>query len=418
MAIFLFVTLLILLLFQVGVAFFSKDKRQLWSPTVFLSVYLMYYIIVPFLKGGGIASESAQVYLLFGAILFYIIFQVAFLFIPTRYSFPKVNALVNENNAFTVAIVLFVLAFIGNGLFNGFGLSVLSSSSREDIFFDDEGSYGHTQMYITYLISLFAFSCSLVYVAKKKITPLLLVLAIISLAIYIIGGFRYRILIFAVVFVVVYYLYPYARRVNIIAVLPIAIVLYLLMGVIENTRMYGQGLDLEALTEIRESGEVKAARENVLVYEFSAECMKRYDVDDFLLLEPAFNALCSPLPRSIFPWKPKGTYMRDANIRIYGTIAHGSAFLNITEAYVSFGWLGIIFYALFLGWLSRVFWTNYLANSGSVGAIVLLALYNGTLYQIIARGYMAQALTTFLYYVVIPFLLVMLYNFVMRLVKQ
>lgn len=414
MSIFLFVCLLVLLSIQVLTAVFSKDKRQIWSPAVFLCVYFAYYIVVPFLKGGGIASDRAQVLLILGVILFFVVFQLTFLFLPGKYSFPKLNALINEKKALRIALILFFVAFVGNGIFNGFGISILSTNSREDIMFDENESFGHIEMYITYLISLFAFSCPLVYVAKKKITPLLVLLVIVSTAVYIIGGFRYRILVFFVVLAVVYYLYPVARRINWFFVLPMVAALYFLMGVIETTRMYGQGLDINALSELRESGEYKDTKENVLVYEFSASCMEKYKVEEFLLFEPFANAICSPLPRSLFPWKPKGTYMREANIKIYGTVAHGNAFLNITEAYLSFGWLGIIFYALFLGWLSKVFWTNFLANSRSVGAILLLALYNGTLYQIIARGYMAQALTTFLYYVVVPFLLVMLFNFLTK----
>ncbi|MCQ2139763.1 MAG: hypothetical protein MJZ09_05265 [Bacteroidales bacterium] len=418
MAIFLLVLLSLLMAFQLSVAVISKDKKQIFSPAIFLSIYLTYYIVLPFLKGGGNASEKAQILLIAGALIFYIVFQIAFQYLPGKYSFPKVNSLLTTDNSFIIAIVLFMIAFVGNGIFNGFGVSILSSNSREDIIFDEGDSFGHIEMYVTYLISLFTFACPLIYISKKRITPLLLVMMVISMAIYIIGGFRYRILVFFVVFAVVYYLYPTARRINLFIVLPLVIALYLLMGVIETTRMYGQGLDAAALKELTQSGEIREAREDVLVYEFSAECMDRYKVDDFILFEPLVNAVCSPLPRSIFPWKPKGTYMREANMKIYGTVAHGNAFLNITEAYISFGWLGIILYALFMGWLSRVFWSNYLSNSSSIGSIVLLALYNGTLYQVIARGYMAFALTTFLYYIVIPFILVLIYNFIMRLVKQ
>ena len=77
---------------------------------------------------------------------------------------------------------------------------------------------------------------------------------------------------------------------------------------------------------------------------------------------------------------------------------------------MSFWWVGIIFYAAFLGWLSKIFWNNYLLNPSSLGAIVLLGLYNATLYQIIARGYMAQALTTFIYYVFVPFWLIFIFE--------
>ena len=186
------------------------------------------------------------------------------------------------------------------------------------------------------------------------------------------------------------------------------------MGVMEAARMYGRGLDISVVTEIQRTGEIKEASENLMVYEFSAECMDKYDLEDLILFEPVANAVLMPIPRALFPWKPKGTYMRDANIKIYGTITRGNAFLNITEAYVSFGWFGILIYAWFLGWLSKLFWNNYVRNKESIGAVALLGLYNATLYQIIARGYMAQALTTFIYYVFMPFWLLMILQKIMN----
>lgn len=418
MSVFLFVVVLLLILTQFIRAFSSKDKRQIWSPSVFLSIYLSYYIIVPYFRGGGTASEKGQIMLLAGTALFYLVFQAVFVFSKKKYTFPKLNSLFQENNELFLAVILFIVAFLGNGIFNGFDISILSGNSLEDIYFDESSAYGHSDQYIAYLISLFPVSCSLLFAAKKRITPLLLILMLVALSIYVIGGFRYRILIFFIVFATFFYLYPKVRGINYFVVIPVFLVVYFSMGVIEKTRMYGQGLDANALLELRESGNISESEENMFVYEFSAECMGRYKVEDFLLFEPLANAVCSPLPRSLFPWKPKGTYLREANIRIYGTISRGCAYLNITEAYLSFGWLGIIIYALVLGLLSRMVWTNYLANSGSIGAILLLGLFNGTLYQIIARGYMSQALTTFIYYVVIPFFLAAVYKFLTRSVKR
>lgn len=394
----------------------SKDKSLIWQPTTFLIVYLSYYVLVPYMKGGqnvisggGVnASEYSQTLLLFGTLLFYLVFRFVYnRSIPKR-EFRYFNSLITENNAIRYSVTLFALAFVGYGIFNGFSLSIFSAGSNSDMAFNEEGSYGHTEMYITYLISLFTFSCAVVYGIKQKLSGWFVIMIILSIIIYIIGGFRYRILMLFVTVFTVMYLFPKPRNIKYHIVIPVFLLMYAFMGIMEAARMYGKGLDIAAVTEIQKTGEIKEASENMMVYDISAKCMEEYGFEDYIYFEPITTAVLMPIPRALFPWKPKGTYIRDANLKLYGTIEHGNAFLNITEAYISFGWLGIILYAWFLGWLSKMFWNNYKRNANSIGAVVLLALYNAALYQIIARGYMAQALTTFVYYVFMPFWIIML----------
>lgn len=406
----LFIILITLFLIEVLPLIFSEDKAMIWSPMTFLCVYLTYYILIPYLNGGAGASIEGQTYLLFGTLLFYIVFKLVFKLVKTEFVFTSYNSAIYRNNAKNIALLLFVLAFIGYGVYKGFSLSVFSEVSREDLVFDKNASYGHSEMYILNLISVFTTACALLYAYKNKINILFLFVLFLTLIIYIIGGFRYRILLLFVTVLTVIYLYPYPRNVKYHIIVPLFIIIYLGMGVMEATRMYGKGLDQKRLVELKQKGTIKESKENMLVYEFSAECMSKYTLNDLILFEPISTAICMPIPRSIFPEKPKGDYLRNANIKVYGTITRGNAFLNITEAYLSFWWVGIIFYAAFLGWLSKIFWNNYLLNPSSLGAIVLLGLYNATLYQIIARGYMAQALTTFIYYVFVPFWLIFLFE--------
>lgn len=408
MSLILFVILLVLFAIDVLPNVFSKNKASIWSPITFLCVYLAYYVLMPYIKGGTNASEEGQTYLLLGTFLFYVVFRFVFKNVSPTHIFASFNKAIDPHNATKVALWLFVIAFIGYGIFNGFSLSVFSNASRDDLVFNENGSYGHSEMYITYLISIFTFSSALLYASKGKVNLLFLFIVFLSVIIYIIGGFRYRILILLVTVSTVVYLYPNPKRIKYHIIVPLAIIVYLGMGVMEATRIYGKGLDLQRILELQKSGKVKEASENMMVYEFSAECMEKYNIDDLILFEPIATAICMPIPRSIFSAKPKGEYMREANMKIYGTITTGNAFLNITEAYVSFWWFGIIFYAAFLGWLSKLFWSNYLRNSSSMGAVILLGLYNAALYQIIARGYMAQALTTFVYYVFMPYWLIFL----------
>ena len=394
----------------------SKDKSLIWQPTTFLIIYLSYYVLLPFFKGGqnvisgggSDASDYSQMLLLLGTLLFYLVFRLVYDKSRPKIEFRRLNSLLTENNVIRCSVVLFALAFVGYGIFNGFSLSIFSADIKTDMVFNEEGSYGHTEMYITYLISLFTFCCAVVYAIKQKISALFVIMIVLSLIIYIIGGFRYRILMLFVTVFTVMHLFPKPKNIKYQIVVPLFLVMYAFMGIMEAARMYGKGLDISAVTEIQKTGEIKEASENMMVYDISAKCMEEYDFEDYIYFEPIATAALMPVPRALFPWKPKGTYIRDANLKLYGTISHGNAFLNITEAYISFGWFGIIIYAWFLGWLSKLFWYNYKKNLNSIGAVALLALYNAALYQIIARGYMAQALTTFIYYVFMPFWIIML----------
>ena len=127
--------------------------------------------------------------------------------------------------------------------------------------------------------------------------------------------------------------------------------------------------------------------------------MEKYEYEEPLYFESIITALTMPLPRSVFPWKPDAQYLRDANLRVLGTLDHGAAYLNFVEGYLSFGWLGIVFNGFSIGFLSRIFWDNYRRNRKSIGAILFLSLYNSVLYMFISRGYLAQELVVFIYFI-------------------
>lgn len=405
-----FIILSLLIIGNVVPKMLCNDKKHIWSPVVFVSVYLSYYTLLPYVKGVETVTEQEASLLLLATILFYLSFTVAFYCLIPKISFRKYNEFFNRNNSFKIAILLFGIAFLGYGIYNGFSLTIVSTAATKNMEFSKDAAYGHTEMYVVHLISLFAFSCSLLYAAKQKFSVLFFILFGLSLIIYVIGGFRYRILVLLVSVFTVRYLYPCPKKINYYVILPIIAVTYLSMGVMESTRMYGRGLNEKALDKITRSGKIKDASENMNVYEFSAKCMNRYDINNVIGLEPLKTALSMPIPRSVFPSKPKGDYLRKANVSVYGTVSRGNAFLCITEAYVSFWWLGVVVYGFFLGWLSKVFWNNYLNNLSSIGAVVLLGLYNGILYVFISRGYMAQDLTLFVYYILVPIWAVLLCN--------
>ena len=379
---------------------FSRDKAKIFSPVVFFCVYLTYYIVLPsmgsdvdFLTGKKIEGEWM---LLLGAILILLAFLVGYNFRVKRLYFKKTMAVYNEDNTITIAIIVFAISFVLNGLFNGFTLSFIRYQDIGGAFNEDD-AFNHAEMYLTNFISLFPAAIALLLSKKKPyIAIAFLILASI---IYLIGGFRYRLLVLFVVLFVYYHLFPHPKRIKYKFWIPLVLVFYLSMGIIESTRRYGGGLDLEAIENLSEGDlSLTKARENEMVYAFSAAVMEKYSEREHIYFEPFFTAALMPIPRALFPWKPDGGYLRDANMAVYNTLEYGNAFVNISEAYMSFGWLGIILYGLVIGYLSKVFWITYKRNPNSIVSIVLLGCYNGFLYVLVSRGYLAQTFINYVYY--------------------
>ena len=119
----------------------SKDKSLIWQPTTFLIIYLSYYFLLPFFKGGqnvisgggSDASDYSQMLLLLGTLLFYLVFRLVYDKSRPKIEFRRLNSLLTENNVIRCSVVLFALAFVGYGLFNGFSLSIFSADSKTDM---------------------------------------------------------------------------------------------------------------------------------------------------------------------------------------------------------------------------------------------------------------------------------------------
>ena len=137
---------------------------------------------------------------------------------------------------------------------------------------------------------------------------------------------------------------------------------------------------------------------------------------DLIFLEPVWCALTMPIPRSVYSSKPNADYLRKAQDRVFGTTSMGAANLNFVEGYMSFGWIGVCLYGLIFGMLSKIYWNNYINNRNSVAAIIMLAVYNGMTYFIISRGYLAGAVTAFVFYMLVPFWMIIVVRFLLKAV--
>lgn len=387
----------------------SSKQYAIWSPITMITLTLFYYIVMPSfnqLNLYGANTVSGQHLFYIGAVIFYLCVMIGFSF-KQKDHFKRWNNILSERNAQSSGIMLFIIALVCYIPFRGF---------RTTIWAEDSYMLADRTGFVSYfidLISLFCASCGLLFMhyraSKKQVVkgiPFFMVLYM-TIIMYIVGGFRYRLVHLILSLATVYHLYPKPRRLNYSLIIIVAAVAFIGFAIMDVSRRYGAGIDREAALSVSLYETKGGARENKDVCCYSIVTMDDYDRNGgYVFFEPIVNAILMPIPRAVFPWKPDGDYMRIAQVRSLGSWENGCAFLCFVEAFISFGWLGIIIYGLFIGWVSGLFWSNYKRNANSMGAILLLALFNGFCYFWLSRGYLGGNLTNFLYYVIVPFWLI------------
>lgn len=391
----------------------SHDKSVIWSPLTFICLTLIYYIVLPSISGLSLygAGNNENQYLFYMAsCLFYGSILIGFSK-KTKAHFKRWNLYFNAENAKIFGICIFIFGLICYVPFRGF---------RTTVWAEDAGMLADRTGFVSYfidLISIFCGACGLLYMDYKykhnKISKgwAFFVVLYLTIVVYIVGGFRVRLVFLILSLGTIYHLYSTPRSINYKLLIPMAIVVYLGFAVMDTARQYGAGISKDALGNISLNDAEKGARENMDVCCFSIIVIDHYaSYDEYVYFEPIVNAICMPLPRALFPWKPDGEYARKVMVKTIGSSADGAVCLSIGEAFFSFGWLGVVLYGLFMGWLAKMFWENYKRNPQSMGAILLLAVFNGFCYQWISRGYLASNFNSYIYYVIMPFWLTALFR--------
>lgn len=388
----------------------NKNHGALFNPIIFVCIYYTYYVIIPyFFSEGNIYRDmntSGISYLIWGTLLSMIFIIIGYRCHYTILDVSRVNNLYTEKNSLCIAIILFSIGFLGYTIFNGFSFNVVRM--QEEMVDSVSNVFNHTDSYVTNLVSLFPIAICLAFYKQKKY--LAFFMSIVASICALTSGTRWKFVLLLLPFVVFFHLYPKVRKINWKVWIPAFCIFYFSMGVIELTRNYGSGLDIQKLQNLDTEDMTQGASEKEFVYYFSAKVMDVYSNEEPLYFESLYTALTMPIPRAIFPWKPDAQYLRDTNLKVFGTVSHGAAYLNIVESYLAFRWIGIIVNGLFLGLLCGAFWRNYQKNNKSIGAIIFLGLFNGVLFVLISRGYLAQELQVFVYYIFIVHWISLLIN--------
>lgn len=381
----------------------SDNYAMIWSPINMISLVYIYYTIIPyFYTGNGAFAVDEKTYhgYLFhiASLLSYIFVLIGFIQKTNKKGFSQWNIFFNDDNTKLYGLCLCAIGFICYSIVHGFNFTMVSTGNVQT------SNCGYAY-YLDSLIELFPVGVGLLLCAwKRKKTRIWAFLVIwLCFVTLVLRGSRGRMIMTLIPMLVVWHTYPAAKRVKYLAMFAIMVFLYLFFAVMDSARTYYGGINLEQASQVSLVDASKGAGENYTVYQFTMMSIdKANSTGERFFFDPIINALCMPLPRALFPWKPEAQYMFNWEQSIYGEKS-GNAMLNFGESFLSFGWFGIVLWAWLLGWIARIFWDNYDRNRDSIGAILLLGTFNGMSYIIISRGYLAQSFSSFVFSICLPF---------------
>lgn len=401
-----FLLLLMLIVRTLYSSFRTRDYSQFWSPLTIFSAVFLYYCIIPFLDSSGwmyMTGDHSRGLFMFTAFLNYLCILFGFKKSNISSSFSRWNNLFSEKNSFTIGVILFSIGICGFGIARGFNFSLYSTG--EELEFEFTGLSG----WLANFISSTLIALCLLYVKKEfKFKYIAIIATLFLLVAFIQAGGRHRIVCLILTLATFGHLFPSPKKVKVIPLLIISLVAYFGFAIMEFSRT-ASGINKEALSEISSSQVTKGSAENKTLFEFSMMATNYYSKPEVEheYLAPVLTAVFFPLPRAIFPWKTFSNYGTELKYKLVG-VDSGSAWLSFTDAFIAFGLLGVIINGLFAGWIASFFWHNYRNNVGSIGALVLLAVFNAWVYEFVSRGYLAGNYSNFIFMICLPMWMVQL----------
>lgn len=383
----------------------SKNFYQFWSPLTFISLIYIYYTIVgaiTILSSSdytylGVDLSGSATYAWVGASLSLLSIHTGFIIYKGSRK-PLWNYRINIRSFYKVGMILFLIGFVIYSIFRGFNLSVFQSSIENEF---EDGGFAH---YFINCISFLVLSSLLMIpsIFTKRFSFFKFIPIIITVIVFLIGGFRYRLVFLVISCSTMFYIYT-KKRIKPLFWMIFTVLFIIFMGIIEVSRGYNQGLDLSKTEGMEVSDVLSSAFNEANTFFVSGKVIQNtIETGKFIYFEPIATALFMPIPRQIFPNKPDGNYLNEIQIDIFKTAEHGAAFLNYAEAFFAFGWFGLIIHGFLIGFLAKLFWINFLRNKENIMVIASLALFNGFLYIMISRGYFATHVIFFIYYIVFP----------------
>jgi oligosaccharide repeat unit polymerase len=220
---------------------------------------------------------------------------------------------------------------------------------------------------------------------------------VLALGIYTSIGFRYRLILLLGSVVASYYL---TKRIRLSALVATAGVFLLitLMGIINLTRTYNRGLNLESIEQEDSRSFFESGLRESLIFQCTGAAIELVpETYEHVGFQPIISTLLFPIPRAIYPEKASARYLFDFLDHVFGPYGQGAAMMSFGEYYLAFGWPGLIIGSFLIGWFSRRLWNWFLANQRNPFVIAAYACTVMYLYVVISRGYLPQVTMLFFF---------------------
>ncbi|MEL6718477.1 MAG: O-antigen polymerase [Bacteroidota bacterium] len=400
----IYVCLLIFLILSTLIkSLVSNNNIQIFSPIFFISVvYLVYTVIGPLVflnldvitfPKGFMRKYYEPAWL--GSLLSLIAINIGYCITFKKVRPIKLKPLDISRKLFFAGVII-----------NLIGLSLYCISNPSRFFaqlnpfavasFGESTNVGGFVNYLVLSINFLITGNGLLMLSIRKIRPfnfktiLFLFFFLLTLSLYLSIGFRFRILILLVSLFVAYYIKKNSRP-NFIYMFTFLFIIIMFLGVIGKLRTYSSGLDLSKINDNQESSIVTGLRDTN-TFQFSgvviATVPKRLD---YVYFDIIISTLVFPIPKKLYPNKKTDEHIRNP-IRIYPTLssinAHNwAAMLFFAEWYTAFGWFGVIFVSLLLGFWYRRLWEWLKQYRQDEFKVLIYAICLSYLYIIISRGY-------------------------------
>lgn len=212
-----------------------------------------------------------------------------------------------------------------------------------------------------------------------------------AIALYVGFGFRWRIAILWASLMITWHLF-FRKRMSILLLVSFFVSL-LVLGAMGINRVYGGGLDVNALSSV-DLNELLKPNLNEARNVFNMTALVLADVqyrDDYVgLLVPLKAAIYTFIPRYFLPSKDIASYLKDEFVNVFGdpiAAQAGLAVLNIGEYYLILGWVGVFAGGLILGTIYSRIWRWFLLNSENPLTMCLYVISISFTYIIISRGF-------------------------------
>lgn len=400
-----YIGILILVLF-ILITSYTKGYREFWSPLTIVAIIYGYYCCL----GPYQAVSSGDTYdrlinmrqyytsSFWGAFISLISIVAGFkLNTKKGIAIPYLRMVSNENlfyygkRTVVIGLILFTIATGGNilGLINPLDADSIEQTG---------GSFSN---YFLLSINFLIPGISLLfiyYLLTKKHFLWFVITFGVTVGLFITLGFRYRIVLLVMSVGIIYYL-TLKKRPNLIFGAAFIAGFITLMGIINITRNYGSGLNLQKLEGKDTEQYYNSGLRESLIFQTSGAVIdlvpEKYE---HVGLAPIWSTLLFPIPQRIYQEKNSASYIVGILETIYGPEHfQGSAFMAYAEHYLAFGWTGIIVAGFLLGWFYKKLWVWFLANSPNPLVKVAYAVTVVYLYVILSRGYLPQVTMLFFF---------------------